>query len=495
MTVQSNEFAGLAALVTGGASGIGLATARLLADRGARVAVLDLNQGIEADGDSTDLYPVVADVTDDAAVRAAVAEAGRALGRLDIVVNNAGIGAAGTVEDNDDAEWHRVLDVNVLGIVRTTRAALPLLRQAARERGQAAIVNTCSVAAIAGLQQRALYSATKGAVYSLTLAMAADHVAEGIRVNCVTPGTADTPWVGRLLDAAPDPEAERAALNARQPMGRLVSADEVAAAIAYLASPLAGATTGTALAVDGGMQGLRIRPRPSLIRRASGRRMSEPDVPPRQLERIRQLREADMAIIRDRGMETLASGPDETSFTSPEMSVVIASMFACPGTACSPRPPRRKCCATTARTLDTCGTSRSSSTRTGIQAARARRVTWSSVGSSRGRGPSTSGCARALRWCSSRRCGISPRRWPPSSTRRTRPGGRRGGRRGGMKGSGSSRSSPARCAACPATSARYGCRRLGGCGSAGPARCPGREVLPCDHGPGGTLAYRLRRDP
>jgi NAD(P)-dependent dehydrogenase (short-subunit alcohol dehydrogenase family) len=260
MVEQSGEFAGLAALVTGGASGIGLATARLLAGRGARVAVLDRVKG---DGESTDLYPVIADVTDDASVRAAVAEAGRALGRLDIVVNNAGIGAAGTVEDNDDAEWHRVLDVNVLGIVRTTRAALPLLRQAARERGQAAIVNTCSIAAIAGLPQRALYSATKGAVYSLTLAMAADHVAEGIRVNCVTPGTADTPWVGRLLDAAPDPAAERAALNARQPMGRLVSADEVAAAIAYLASPLAGATTGTALAVDGGMQGLRIRPRPT----------------------------------------------------------------------------------------------------------------------------------------------------------------------------------------------------------------------------------------
>ena len=267
MTEQSTEFAGLAALVTGGASGIGLATARLLAARGARVAVLDRVRPEAAEDEG--LYPVLADVTDDATVRAAVAQAGQALGGLDILVNNAGIGAAGTVEDNDDDEWHRVLDVNVLGIVRTTRAALPLLRQAVRERGQAAIVNTCSIAGTAGLPQRALYCASKGAVYALTLAMAADHVAEGIRVNCVNPGTADTPWVGRLLDAAPDPQAERAALTARQPMGRLVTANEVAAAIAYLASPLAGATTGTALAVDGGMSGLRVRPRPRA--RAPGR--------------------------------------------------------------------------------------------------------------------------------------------------------------------------------------------------------------------------------
>jgi len=258
MTEQSTEFAGLAALVTGGASGIGLATAGLLAARGARVAVLDRVRPEAAEDEG--LYPVLADVTDDATVRAAVAQAGQALGGLDILVNNAGIGAAGTVEDNDDDEWHRVLDVNVLGIVRTTRAALPLLRRAVRERGQAAVVNTCSIAGTAGLPQRALYCASKGAVYALTLAMAADHVAEGIRVNCVNPGTADTPWVGRLLDAAPDPQAERAALTARQPMGRLVTANEVAAAIAYLASPLAGATTGTALAVDGGMSGLRVRP-------------------------------------------------------------------------------------------------------------------------------------------------------------------------------------------------------------------------------------------
>ncbi|GAA3807520.1 SDR family oxidoreductase [Streptomyces coacervatus] len=247
-----SDFEGLRALVTGGASGIGRATAELLAARGAQVAVLDL------DPTSVDkpLLAYRADVTDDTSVREAVAAAVTELGGLDIVINNAGTGARGTVEDNNDAEWHRVLDVNVIGMVRVARAALPHLRRSQH----AAIVNTCSIGATAGLPQRALYCASKGAVYSLTLAMAADHVREGIRVNCVNPGTADTPWVGRLLDAADDPAAERAALEARQPTGRLVSAAEVAGAIAYLASPLSGATTGTSLAVDGGMQGLRLRP-------------------------------------------------------------------------------------------------------------------------------------------------------------------------------------------------------------------------------------------
>ncbi|WP_405619828.1 SDR family NAD(P)-dependent oxidoreductase [Streptomyces sp. NBC_01508] len=254
---DTGDFAGLGALVTGGASGIGAAVAALLLARGARVAVLDRDTAAAPAG----TLALKADVRDDDAVRAAVDAAAAEFGALHTVVSNAGIGAIGTVTDNDDAEWLRVLDINVLGMVRTARHALPHLRRAAAGRpGCVSITHTCSIAATAGLPQRALYSASKGAVQSLTLAMAADHVREGIRVNCVNPGTADTPWVGRLLDQAPDPAAERAALEARQPTGRLVSADEVAAAVVYLASPAAAAVTGTALAVDGGMQGLRLRP-------------------------------------------------------------------------------------------------------------------------------------------------------------------------------------------------------------------------------------------
>lgn len=248
-----SEFEGLVAVVTGGASGIGAAIAARLVAGGAQVAALDLRTDTVAEG----VFAVTTDVADDASVRAAIEQVATRFGRIDIVVNNAGIGAQGTVADNGDDEWHRVFDINVLGMVRVSRAALPHLRQSP----SAAIVNTCSIAATAGLPQRALYSASKGAVLALTRAMAADHLPEGIRVNCVCPGTADTPWVGRLLDSADDPQAERAALEARQPHGRLVSADEVAGAVAYLASPLSGSTVGVALAVDGGMQDLRLRPK------------------------------------------------------------------------------------------------------------------------------------------------------------------------------------------------------------------------------------------
>lgn len=258
---MSGEFDGLVAVVTGGASGIGAAIASELARDGATVAVFDLQADQVSDpsrgGPVGEIAAAIrCDVSDDDSVRAAVQEVVDRFGRLDIVVNNAGIGAQGTIADHTDDEWHRVYDINVVGMVRVSRAALPYLRKSPA----AAIVNTCSIAATAGLPQRALYSATKGAVLSLTQAMAADHLREGIRVNCVSPGTADTPWIGRLLAKAADPAAERAALEARQPHGRLVSADEVAGAVAYLASPRAGSTTGVTLAVDGGMHALRLRP-------------------------------------------------------------------------------------------------------------------------------------------------------------------------------------------------------------------------------------------
>jgi NAD(P)-dependent dehydrogenase (short-subunit alcohol dehydrogenase family) len=247
--MAAREFEGMVAVVTGGANGIGAACADLLEDRGAHVAVLDRDLAAVGSRPSW-----ACDVTDDVQVRAAIDEVATRFGRLDIVVNNAGIGSVGDVASGDDAEWARVLDVNVTGIARVSRAALPYLRQSP----SACIVNMCSAVAFVGVRQRALYSASKGAVLGLTLAMAADHVAEGIRVNAVAPGTTETSWVERLLGAAEDPEAAREALRVRQPLGRLVSASEVAHAVASIASPLAGSTTGAVLRVDGGMTSLRI---------------------------------------------------------------------------------------------------------------------------------------------------------------------------------------------------------------------------------------------
>ncbi|QIS03598.1 SDR family oxidoreductase [Nocardia brasiliensis] len=246
-----NEFDGLVAVVTGGASGIGKAVADTLTAAGARVAVLDRAPGDTPSGGIS----LHCDVVDDASVRAAVTRVHDTFGRLDIVVNNAGIGAQGTIEDNSDDEWRNLFEVNVFGTVRVSRAALPQLRRSPA----AAIVNTCSIAATTGLPNRAAYGASKGAILSLTRAMAADHVGEGIRVNCVNPGTVDTPWVQRLLAASADPEAELTALRARQPHGRLVAADEVAAAVAFLAGPAATSITGTMLEVDAGMHSLRLR--------------------------------------------------------------------------------------------------------------------------------------------------------------------------------------------------------------------------------------------
>lgn len=245
------DFAGLVAVVTGSGSGIGLATAKMLSDQGAKVYGLDLVAG-DLGSHGSWLH---CDVSDAESVSKAFSEIAAQAAVVDIVVNNAGIGATGTIETASEEEWLRVYQVNVVGSARVSAAALPLLRKSK----SGSIVNMCSIAATVGLPDRAVYSASKGAILSLTMAMAADLMPERIRVNCVNPGTADTPWVQRLLSQAPDPEAERIALNARQPIGRLITAEEVANAVCFLAHPNQGSTTGISLAIDGGMDSLRLR--------------------------------------------------------------------------------------------------------------------------------------------------------------------------------------------------------------------------------------------
>jgi NAD(P)-dependent dehydrogenase (short-subunit alcohol dehydrogenase family) len=226
-------------VVTGSSGGIGSAIVERFETAGDHVVGLDLADGV--------------DVTRPDDCHAAVDRIVAEHGRVDVLCNNAGVGAVGDVVASTPADWQRVFAVNVFGVANMSRAVLPVMRAA----GQGAVVNTCSVVASVGLVDRAVYSASKGAVLALTRAMAVDELPYGIRVNCVSPGTVSSPWVERTVAAQPDPDAALEALRRRQPLGRMVTCEEVAAAVAYLADDET-FTTGADFLLDGGITGVRV---------------------------------------------------------------------------------------------------------------------------------------------------------------------------------------------------------------------------------------------
>jgi NAD(P)-dependent dehydrogenase (short-subunit alcohol dehydrogenase family) len=239
-------------IVTGAGSGIGRAIAQRFAAEGARVAVADLDAEAGARvaaeiGEAAISRRI--DVTSTDEVRGLVAWVAETWGGLDVMVNNAGFGVAATTPETAEADWDRVLAVTLTGTFYGMKYAIPALRAA----GGGAVINMASVAGLVGVADRAAYSAAKGGVIALTRAAAIDHVGEGIRVNCIAPGTVDTPWVRRITAGYDDPEAARAAMRARQPHGRLVTPEEIAAMAAYLASDEAGSVVGAVMIVDGGL--------------------------------------------------------------------------------------------------------------------------------------------------------------------------------------------------------------------------------------------------
>ncbi len=249
---MARRLVGRRAIVTGAGAGIGHAIAVRLADEGARVLVADIDAEAAEDV-ARELGPPAlsqaVDVSNEESTAAMIRRARDEWGGLDVLVNNAGVGIAATTPDTDEQGWRRVLDVCLTGTFFGMKHAIPVIRAS----GGGAIINMSSTAALVGVADRAAYSAAKGGILALTRAAAIDHVGEGIRVNCIAPGTVDTPWVDRITSDYDDPAAARAAMEARQPHGRLVTPKEIAAMAAYLASDEAASVVGAVMVVDGGM--------------------------------------------------------------------------------------------------------------------------------------------------------------------------------------------------------------------------------------------------
>ncbi|MCA3749728.1 MAG: SDR family oxidoreductase [Phenylobacterium sp.] len=243
---------GKRAIVTGAGSGVGRASAMRLAKEGARVVVADRDEesaervAMEIGGQAVH-YRV--DVSSAEEVGALVQDTVRRWNGLDVMVNNAGVGVAATTPETSEGDWRRVIDVNLKGTFLGMKYAIPAIR----ESGGGSIVNVSSTAALVGIPDRAAYCAAKGGILALTRAAAIDHANEGVRINCVAPGTVDTPWIARITAGYDDPEEARARMQARQPHGRFVTPDEIAAMIAYLASDESASCVGACMVVDGGM--------------------------------------------------------------------------------------------------------------------------------------------------------------------------------------------------------------------------------------------------
>src|SRR5437016_1602184 len=245
---------GKVAVVTGAGSGIGEAIARLFVEQGATVVVADVDEG--AGHRVNDTLGARApfrrlDVTDSEDVRVCMETTAERFGSLDIVINNAGIGLVGNVEETGEEDFARLYNVNVNGVFLCCKHAMPLMVK----QGRGNIINMGSVAGLVAIDRRFAYSATKGAVIAMTRQLAMDYVAQGLRVNCICPGTVYTPFVDAYLHKfhAGEIEETKAKLHARQPMGRMANPDEIARMALYLAADESEFVTGAVMTIDGGL--------------------------------------------------------------------------------------------------------------------------------------------------------------------------------------------------------------------------------------------------
>jgi NAD(P)-dependent dehydrogenase (short-subunit alcohol dehydrogenase family) len=243
---------GKRAIVTGGASGIGKAIVQMFVNEGARVIVADIDLKSAAalcDELSERVKPFELNVTSGDNFQSLINFCEKELNGLDVIVNNAGIGLASKLPDTPESEWQRIIDVNLKGAFLGMKYTIPLMKKS----GGGSIINISSIAALVGLVDRAVYSASKGGIIAMSRAAAIDHINDNIRINCIAPGTVDTPWIERITQTYEDPAAAKKAMKERQPHGRLVTPDEIAAMAVYLASDESRSTIGAVMVVDGGM--------------------------------------------------------------------------------------------------------------------------------------------------------------------------------------------------------------------------------------------------